>query len=351
MARVRLSSISTVATEDRPGASATVLAHLRVESIAATPVNSRRNFGSDDELAELGESMRHRQLQPVVAVPRAAYLALWPDHADQIGDAAHVLANGERRLRAARHVQLPTIDAIIRDDIASTRTTFLDAVFTENIQRRNFDPIEEARAVEALVAEFGTGQAVAAHYGKSGGWVTQRRILLKLTPELQDLVSARQIPLETAREIGKLPREKQLDAWIESSAPKPTVGHQVEELLPTAAPAPTPAPQAPPQTAAASATDAAAASGARESFTAVKPGDLESAAPAAAPCPVIASVPTTGSVPEQREPDLAPTPAAVKDWQDIEHVSQVILASMEPKQVYQLLELIAGRLKALRSTA
>lgn len=341
MARVRLSSISTDTTEDRPGASATVLVHLRVDTVAATPVNSRRNFGSDAELAELGESMRRRQLQPVVAVPRAAYLALWPDHADQIGNAAHVLANGERRLRAARHSNLPTIDAIIRDDIASTRTAFLDAVFTENIQRRNFDPIEEAHAVEALVAEFGTGQAVAAHYEKSGGWVTQRRILLKLTPELQDLVSARKIPLETAREIGKLPTEQQLDAWLARSAPRATAA-QPEPV--TASTPPTPPPPA-----ATSASEESAPPAAEESFTAVKNEIPQPATPATPP--VIAPATPGSPVPEQREPEQTPAPAAVKDWQDIEHVSQVILDAMEPKQVYKLLELIADRLKALRPTA
>lgn len=349
MARVRLSSISAATTEDKPGASATVLVHLRVETVAATPVNSRRNFGTDDELADLGESMRRRQLQPVVAVPRAAYLALWPDHADRIGDAAHVLANGERRLRAARHVQLPTIDAIIRDDIASTRTAFLDAVFTENIERRNFDPIEEAHAVEALVAEFGTGQAVAAHYGKSGGWVTQRRILLKLTPDLQELVSARQIPLEAAREIGKLPEEQQLDAWRERSAPKPAV---VDEMKPpgTEAQPPTSAPKASPPTVATTAADKTAAPAAGESFTAVKPEGLQPEVPAT-PSTVTAPGPKASSVPEQREPDLASTPAVVRDWQDIEHVSQIILSAMEPKQVHQLLKLIADGLEALQPTA
>jgi ParB family chromosome partitioning protein len=314
--------------------------HLRVDTVAATPVNSRRNFGSDEELAELGESMRRRQLQPVVAVARAAYLALWPDHADLIGDAAHVLANGERRLRAARHVQLPTIDAIIRDDIASSRTAFLDAVFTENIQRRNFDPIEEAHAVEALVAEFGTGQAVAAHYEKSGGWVTQRRILLRLTPELQDLVSARRIPLETAREIGKLPSEQQLDAWRTRSTPRPKAAEQAE---PTA-------PQDPQPTAAATDSEAAAQPAARGSFTAVKNGRPQPTPPVAAASQTATTTPG-GPVPEQREPERSPALAAVKDWQDLEHVSQVILDAMEPKQVYQLLEVICDRLKAMEPTA
>ncbi|MFC1428538.1 ParB/RepB/Spo0J family partition protein [Streptacidiphilus sp. N1-12] len=325
MARVRLSSISTVATEDRPGTNATVLVHLRVATVAATPVNSRRNFGTPEELTELGESMRRRQLQPGVAVTRAAYLALWPEHAERIGEAAHVLANGERRLRAARQVGLETFDVIIRDDIATTRATFLDAVFTENIQRRNFDPIEEARAVEALIAEFGTGQAVAAHYEKSGGWVTQRRILLKLTPELQELVSSRKIPLEIAREIGKLPDDQQLDAWLAHSAPKPAA-NEAREAVDASTPGGT--------------------ATAGESFTAVKPKPTKAAAAGAALTDEASG--RSGSVPDQRDSEQASPPAVIKDWHDIEHVSQVILDAMDPKQVYQLLELIADRLKALR---
>jgi ParB family chromosome partitioning protein len=377
MARVKLSAISTADTEDKPGASATVLVHLRVDTIAATPVNSRRNFGTPAELKELGESMRVRQLQPVVVVPRAAYLALWPDHADRIGTAAHILANGERRLRAAHIVRLETIEAIIREDIADGRTAFLDAVFTENIQRRNFDPIEEAQAVDALVAEFGTSQAVADHYGKSPGWVTQRRILLKLTRELQDLVSARKIPLAAAREIGKLPRELQGEAWRDGSwsrtepmlrpvpenpaftAVKPDPGpsepgpaaattHPAQDAqtftaVKVQADTET-ADTAPEPTTAAVTTEPTPSA---ETFTAVKVDATEAADPEAPPAAEDGPAPATSSVPEQREPEQERDVAAVKDWEDLAHVSDVIIGAMEPRRVYQLLEMVADRLKAI----
>ena len=106
--------------------------------------------------------MRVRQLQPVVIVSRADYLRLWPEHEEGIGPADYVLVNGERRWRAAtRRYPLPVVDALIRPQLADSRPEFLDAIFTENIDRKNLDPIEEARAVEEMVNE-GAGSAAKA---------------------------------------------------------------------------------------------------------------------------------------------------------------------------------------------
>ncbi|MEU9025917.1 ParB/RepB/Spo0J family partition protein [Actinomadura sp. NPDC048394] len=207
--RVDLSTVADEPVEDVPGRSAGSFSRMRVDRLAPTPLNPRENYGTEEELTDFGESLKVRQLQPVVVVSRAAYLKLWPDHAKEIGSAAFVIANGERRWRASRHVELPTIDAIVRDSIAESRPSFLDAVLKENIDRKNLDPIEEAQAVEAMVQECGSAGAAAKQFKRHESWVSQRRALLKLTPELQEQVRAGSLPVRLARSIAIKPATEQ----------------------------------------------------------------------------------------------------------------------------------------------
>ncbi|MFI6588357.1 ParB/RepB/Spo0J family partition protein [Embleya sp. NPDC050493] len=178
--------------------------------IAPNLVNPRTRFGSDDELRALGESLRQRQIQALPVVTRAAYLRLWPERAAGIGNVDVVLVGGERRLRAARAVGLPALQVVIDDDMASSPEGFIDLVVSENVERENFDPIEEAFAIEALAVAFGSGRAVAERYGKSDTWVSHRRLLLHLAPEIQELVRDRELPVEPARALAKLAKD---NAW------------------------------------------------------------------------------------------------------------------------------------------
>lgn len=173
-------------------------------------VNPRTDFGTEDDLIDFGKSIARRQNQPCPVVSRGAYLKLWPDHADRIGDVDYVLVSGERRYRGATAVGHPALDCVVNDDFARDRKTFMEAVVSENVDRQNFDPIEEAFAVQALVREFGSNRAVAQHFERVDGWVTQRILLTHLDREVQDLVRQKTIPLEAARTLGKLARD---NAW------------------------------------------------------------------------------------------------------------------------------------------
>lgn len=216
--RISLSSLADAPIEAVPGDSVATLARLRPGQIATTPLNPRENYGSSEDLAELGESMRVRQLQPVVAVSRARYLALWPDHEDDVGAADYVLVNGERRYRAAVQVGLERLDVIVREEIADSRAEFLDALVSENIDRKNFDPIEEARAVDAMVQECGTASAAAVRFRRHETWVSQRRALLKLAPDMQRRVRAGEVPVRIARSVAALPPDEQESAWLRTRA-------------------------------------------------------------------------------------------------------------------------------------
>ncbi|MFI0156271.1 ParB/RepB/Spo0J family partition protein [Streptomyces lydicus] len=180
--------------------------------LAANLVNPREDFGTKDQLMDLGKSLARRQIQACPVVSRGAYLKLWPDHAKQIGDVDYVLVSGERRFRAATAVGLSSLDCVADDNVAVDRKTFMEAVVSENVDRQNFDPVEEAHAVKALVTEFGTNRAVAQHFERVDGWVTQRLALTYLAPEVQALVRKRDIPLEYARKLGKIARDDNMSA-------------------------------------------------------------------------------------------------------------------------------------------
>jgi ParB family chromosome partitioning protein len=189
------------------------LVRLQLDEVSPTPLNPRRNFGTDEDKTRFGEELRHAQLAACVAVTRAAYLALWPDHEDRIGDAAHVLVNGERRFHSAVHVGLEALDFVVRDDLASSREEFINHLLKENLEREDFDVIERARGVEQLVAvcaeagERGARTRAAEQLGKDRSWVTNQLVLLELPAELQAMLSAGSLAERDGRTLARYAKE------------------------------------------------------------------------------------------------------------------------------------------------
>ncbi|WP_432101204.1 ParB/RepB/Spo0J family partition protein [Streptomyces sp. WAC 04229] len=187
------------------------LTRLSLDQVAPTPLNPRRNFGSDEEKARFGEELREAQLAACVAVTRDAYLKLWPEHEEQIGPyAQHVLINGERRFHSAVHVGLDKLDFVVRDDLAGSRQDFVDHLLAENLDREDFDVIERARGVEQLVAvcaedggERGARTRAAQRLGKDRSWVTNQLALLTLPVEVQILLSTSDVSERDGRTLAR----------------------------------------------------------------------------------------------------------------------------------------------------
>ncbi|MEU1908448.1 ParB/RepB/Spo0J family partition protein [Streptomyces hygroscopicus] len=208
------------------------LLRLPLARLSPNLVNPRTEFGTEDELIDFGKSLQRRQNQACPVVSRGAYLKLWPDHSESIGSVDYVLVSGERRYRGANAVGLAALNCVVNDDFAADRRTFMEAVVSENVDRQNFDPIEEAYAVDALVREFGTNRAVAQHFERADGWVTQRILLTYLDPEIQRLVRTRSMPVEFGRKLGKLARDgewsaaQQFEWWEEQQGLRKAASEQ-----------------------------------------------------------------------------------------------------------------------------
>ncbi len=164
------------------------LLELPIEQVEPNPEQPRKDF-SQAALEELADSIRSLGvLQPVLV--RAA-----------IGG-KYILIAGERRWRAARMAGLMTLPAVVRTlDIEET----LEASLTENLQREDLAPIEEAWVMLRMVDELGYSvRRLAERLGKGKGYIEERLRLARMHPDLQALVSVRPDALTHAREIDKI---------------------------------------------------------------------------------------------------------------------------------------------------
>ncbi|WP_420835208.1 ParB/RepB/Spo0J family partition protein [Williamsia herbipolensis] len=203
-------SVGDGSTVDAPVSSDGVFrANVPLEQLVANPRNPRAAVGNLEDLATIAD----RQLQPGTVVTRSAWLTLWPDDASQLGAARWVVVNGCRRLAACHHYRRPGMDVVIRDSLATDTQSVLWAAIVENIDRQDFDVLEEAHAVELLVTETGSATAAAERLARSPGWISQRRALLKLAPELQQALRDGELAVRLARSLAQVPMAFQVDAW------------------------------------------------------------------------------------------------------------------------------------------
>lgn len=140
--------------------------------------------------------------------------ALLAEHADlerQLGDPNLHADAGAARKVGRRFAQVSPI--VVNDEIARDRVTLISASIAENVDRQDFDVIEEARAVEALVVECGHAGKAARRLHRTDAWVSQRRALLKLAPELQTALRRGELAIRDARNLARVPLEEQVARW------------------------------------------------------------------------------------------------------------------------------------------
>lgn len=222
-------------TRDETYVDGQLIPDVPIDELIGNPRNPRRRIGDLSDLATIAE----RQLQPGVAVTKATWLKIFPADEKLIGTASYVVVNGNRRLAASIEFGRKGMDVVVRDSIATSSESILEAAIIENIGRRDFDVLEEAEAVQALVAECGSADAAAERLGRSKGWVSQRRALLKLTPELQEKLRGGELAIRLARSLAQVPCEAQVKAWrvAQERAEKQSADEKPEESDPLTKPA------------------------------------------------------------------------------------------------------------------
>jgi len=155
--------------------------------IATNPHQPRREF-APGAMEDLTNSIRqHGIVQPLVVTKE--------------GDKYELIA-GERRLRAALALELPTVPAIVREASASQK---LEIAIIENVQRQDLNPLDEAVAYQRLIDEFSlTQEDVAKKIGKSRAAIANVLRLLDLPEPVQEAIRNGQLSAGHAKVLAGL---------------------------------------------------------------------------------------------------------------------------------------------------
>jgi len=166
----------------------TRVADIKLERIVPSEMNYRQKVDKAG-LEELTESVRQKGvLQPIIVRP--------------VKDNDHYeIVAGYRRFQAATAAGLTTIPAIIGrfDDEAA-----LEVAITENSQREDVNPIDEALGFKRMLDTGTDMETIAAKIGRPVAYVLGRVKLLGLCKEAQQVVSQGKISLGHAQVLLRL---------------------------------------------------------------------------------------------------------------------------------------------------
>ena len=190
--------------------------YLYLDDIIPNRFQPRQIF-DERALKELAVSIKeHGVIQPIIV--------------RNIGNKYEIIA-GERRYKASALAGLTKIPAIVRnlDDKESSKVALL-----ENLQRKNLNPIEEARTYQKILElDQMTQEELAKTMGKSQSAVANKLRLLSLSDAVQDALLKEKISERHARallSVEDVEKQKQLLDKIITN--KMTVRELEEEINP-----------------------------------------------------------------------------------------------------------------------
>lgn len=160
---------------------------LNLDDIIPNRFQPREVF-DEQELKELALSIKeHGVIQPIIV--------------RSVNGKYEIIA-GERRYKASALAGKTTIPAIVNnlDDKEASKVALL-----ENLQRKNLNPIEEARTFQKILElDEMTQEELAKTMGKSQSAVANKLRLLQLPDTIQDAILKKQIPEHHARLLLKV---------------------------------------------------------------------------------------------------------------------------------------------------
>lgn len=186
---------------------------IPVEKVLPNPEQPRKDFDMES-LQELAESIAEHGMIQAITV-------------EQVKD-EYILIDGERRLRAHKLLGYETIDAEVREPKSENHSEErLKLAMIANIQRKDMNPIEEARAYDRLHKKGKTQEEIGRLVGQTGVSVCFKLSLLKLQPEVQDLFGKRLIPLDgsVVRMLQELPKDVQVKLCRKFAANRTSAGY------------------------------------------------------------------------------------------------------------------------------
>jgi ParB family transcriptional regulator, chromosome partitioning protein len=160
------------------------LLHVDIDLIDPSPYQPRTRF-REQSLEELAQSIRSSGIVQPLVVRRVGH--------------RYQLIAGERRWRAAQRAALSRVPVVVRD-VPEERA--VEMTLVENLQREDLNPIEQGQAFERLIQEFAlTQEDVAQRTGKDRATIANAVRLLKLEPQIRDLIEEGRVSAGHGRAI------------------------------------------------------------------------------------------------------------------------------------------------------
>ena len=165
--------------------------NIALSEIIPNRFQPRRKF-DEGELSALGESIRENGLIQPVSVRKIK--------------GGFELIAGERRFRACKLIGREKIEAIVYDISDDESATW---ALLENLQRSDLGPFEEAEAVFKLVSSWNIPREEAARkLGLASSTLSNKLRILKLEPEVRNIITENNLTERHARELLRIEDKK-----------------------------------------------------------------------------------------------------------------------------------------------
>ena len=187
---------------------------LNLDDIIPNRFQPREVF-DEKALKELAASIKeHGVIQPIIV--------------RKVNEKYEIIA-GERRYKASALAGKTTIPAIVKnlDDKESSKVALL-----ENLQRKNLNPIEEAKTYQKILEiDEMTQEELAKTMGKSQSAVSNKLRLLQLTDEVQQAVLKEEISERHARTLLRLEDAKKQKEMLHKVIKEKINVRELEKLI------------------------------------------------------------------------------------------------------------------------
>lgn len=161
---------------------------IKVSLLTQHPKNLRKEYRDIDELA--ASIKAEGVLQNLVVIP------------DDAIEGQYLVIGGNRRLLAARKAGIETVPCVVRENMCEAAV--VQFMLTENMQRNELDPKEEARGFQMCIEDFGIPiKNLSEQTGVSESKIRHRLNIAKLDPDILKEVPA-QVTLKEYQELEKL---------------------------------------------------------------------------------------------------------------------------------------------------
>ena len=187
---------------------------INLNDIRPNPYQPRKEF-SQDALNELAQSIKENGVFQPIVVRKSVN--------------GYQIVVGERRFRASKIAQRPTIPAIIRN---LDESQMMEIGVLENLQREDLNPIEEAQAYQTLIEKLHlTQEQISEKLGKSRPYIANYLRLLSLPDKTKQLLMESKLTMAQARTLLTLKDPRKIDQVAQKVVDQGLTVRQLEKMV------------------------------------------------------------------------------------------------------------------------